>query len=602
MKDEKDSGGKNYKETTDKSFSKNITPAKFKVTIIQHANWLDSGGERGTKANLSNLDLSNCVLEYNNLSEANFENSDLSRWDLNKVNLSRTRLFGCILHDAKLTKATGLISSQLAGADLARASLPIDIREFMALDQAEAIAKICKKIYMAMLLLCLFSWITIGGTTDVALLCNSNTSHLPIIGVNIPIVGFFIMGPLLLLGIYIYFHIYLQRLWETLYSLPAFFPDGRPLDKTVYPWFMISLTRSHIKFLKLYPPPLTKLRTLISIILAWWIIPITHCFFWFRYLTRHHWLISAIHILILCLSVFIGYLTYRIATGTLKGKPWKTIISKKAISANGGVLGMLKADKRIWQLTTIVGVSLVFFWGCSFAVINGKPPSYGDGPTTWMSRIWSSVGYNIFADFTDQPVSDRPEYWWTVNEDIIMVPGANLKGSDIRFLEGENTYLVNAKLNNSNLFGANLLQADMQFANFTNANLRSAVLTEATMKHCIFINADLSGAILKKAKLNDADFSNATLVGANFDNADLSSVNMTGANLDSASLRNTVLSRTQFKDASMFKTDLRGTDLTNALDLTARQLQDAIFDTLTIFPGELREVKLKFQADLASRK
>ena len=40
------------------------------------------------------------------------------------------------------------------------------------------------------------------------------------------------------LGFYAYLHLYLQRLWEALASLPSVFPDHRTLDQAAYPWLL----------------------------------------------------------------------------------------------------------------------------------------------------------------------------------------------------------------------------------------------------------------------------------------------------------------------------------------------------------------------------
>ena len=85
-----------------------------------------------------------------------------------------------------------------------------------------------------MLLGCVYSWLTIATTTDVKLLTNTASSPLPIIGTEIPIAWFYIAAPLVLIALYLYFHFYLQGLWESLASLPAIFPDGKRLDERAY--------------------------------------------------------------------------------------------------------------------------------------------------------------------------------------------------------------------------------------------------------------------------------------------------------------------------------------------------------------------------------
>jgi len=38
-------------------------------------------------------------------------------------------------------------------------------------------------------------------------------TQLPLLGVEVPVVGFFVTAPLLVLGLYVYLHIYLAKLW-----------------------------------------------------------------------------------------------------------------------------------------------------------------------------------------------------------------------------------------------------------------------------------------------------------------------------------------------------------------------------------------------------
>jgi hypothetical protein len=120
---------------------------------------------------------------------------------------------------------------QLAGADLTGAKLPDSLGEpFANLDTANDVSTNAQNLFIAMLAACLYSWLTIATTSDVNLIVDRASSPLPIIGTSIPIVGFYFVAPFLLVAIYFYFHLYLQKLWEEMGSLPAFFPDGTPLQ------------------------------------------------------------------------------------------------------------------------------------------------------------------------------------------------------------------------------------------------------------------------------------------------------------------------------------------------------------------------------------
>jgi hypothetical protein len=128
------------------------------------------------------------------------------------------------LKEKDLTKVKGLLPEHLAGADLTGATLPDDIAKFPALGQVAAISGEARKIFIGLLAACVYSWLVIGTTTDLALILNTASSPLPIINTPIPIAGFYVVGAALLAAVYCYFHFYLQRLWRTLATLPRNLP------------------------------------------------------------------------------------------------------------------------------------------------------------------------------------------------------------------------------------------------------------------------------------------------------------------------------------------------------------------------------------------
>ncbi len=151
------------------------------------------------------------------------------------------------------------------------------------LENVKGISESARKIFLAVLAGCLYCWLTIATTTDVNLITNRASSPLPIIQTPIPIVGFYVVAPLLVLCVYFYFHFYLQKLWEELGSLPAVFPDGRPLHTKVDPWLLNDLVRAHLPKLNVDRPFLSYFQLWISVLLAWWIVPMTMLLFWGRY-------------------------------------------------------------------------------------------------------------------------------------------------------------------------------------------------------------------------------------------------------------------------------------------------------------------------------
>jgi hypothetical protein len=119
-------------------------------------------------------------------------------------------LRGADLSGQDLRGVKGLLPEHLAGAVLTGATLPDDIGKFEALGQVAAISSEARKVFIGLLVACVYCWLVIGTTKDVALILNTSSSPLPIINAPIPITGFYVIGATLLAAIYCYFHFYLQ--------------------------------------------------------------------------------------------------------------------------------------------------------------------------------------------------------------------------------------------------------------------------------------------------------------------------------------------------------------------------------------------------------
>jgi uncharacterized protein YjbI with pentapeptide repeats len=443
----------------------------------------------------------------------------------------------------------------------------------------------------SILLGCVYTWLTIATTTDVRLLANSATSPLPIIGGALPIVGFYWTAPLLLLGLYFYFHLHLQRLWEGLANLPAIFPDGRSLERRAYPWLLNGLVRRHFIRLNHDHPPLSQLQARLSVVLAWWVVPSTQVLFWARYLSLHDWTGTGLHILLLGISISAAIVFQRLTTSTLAGKhrdaapwpfPWKTALS-------------------------ITGTSYALFCILSLGAIHGIPPDqYSSNDPNWVGsrvpdlmpldirrlvpRAFELILYSPFAQFEETWVSTKPTNWTgQKKEEVALVEGARLKHRNLRYAKAFRAFLVNADLREVNFHGANLREADLRGANLEKANLSGANLRVARLEWAKLGWATLHGAVLtwanaQEADLRGADLQGATLTWADLQKADLQGADLRWANLQMADLRGADLSGVAFEGADLTATNLAGADLRTATGLNRQQLEPAIVDETTQLP------------------
>ncbi len=201
-------------------------------------------------ANLDDTNLKEAHLRLANLQDALLSKANLNGADLREAFLKRAKLDDAVfndtnLQDADLQEVTGLFGKQLAGSIVAGAKLPEEIKAFSTLENIKDACSNARTIFLSTLVGCIYAMLTIGTTSDAALITNTFLSPLPIIGAKIPIVGFYIIGPMILLGFYIYFHLCMQNIWERLSTLPAVLPDGRTLDKAADPWLLVAMVQNH---------------------------------------------------------------------------------------------------------------------------------------------------------------------------------------------------------------------------------------------------------------------------------------------------------------------------------------------------------------------
>ena len=255
-------------------------------------------------ASLQGANLWGASLQGANLYKANLQEANLVEANLQKANLTNVQnLWTAKLRHANL-EVIGLLGNEFAQADVTGATLPKDIHDFPILKVIDETSKNARKIFVAMLLGCVYSWLTIatraaGGETDATPL------DLPIIGTKVPITWFYVVAPLVLLAVFFYLHFYLRRLWEGLAELPAIFPDGKRLDQRAYPWLLTGLVRRHFKKLQKTKELTSHLEECFTILLAWWTVPITSVGFWWfcLHLKGHTWTVTLIHVALITVSI-----------------------------------------------------------------------------------------------------------------------------------------------------------------------------------------------------------------------------------------------------------------------------------------------------------
>ena len=463
-----------------------------------------------------NADLVECgllqgaSLQKADLQGANLHGATLSGAKLNGANLYKATLTDANLQDADLTDVKGLLSNQLARANLSGATLPEAVAKFDALERVSERSQITKRLLASLLLGCIYALLTVATTTDVRLLTNSASSPLPVIQTQIPIAGFYFAAPVILVALYFYFLIYMQRSWESLAKLPAVFPDGTPLDEKVYPSLLNGLVRSHFTLLKKDRPPFSRLQGFISVILTYWVVPITLVFVWGRYLPRHDWVGTGIHAALLVYAIGGALVLQRLAAKTLQGRKrvpftWKTALG----------------DRRTYKVL-FCSLALVALWGTlSYGAIEGHHPHPNPNPlfdrvseatrdlsplspTAWVPRLFHLIGYAPYLDLSEQDVSTKPANWTgqaeKEEEEMALVKKARLRGKDLRYAYAPLAFFAKADLSGANLQGANLINANLQGTDLAFADLQGAILIDANLREADLRGANLQGTDFRKSR------------------------------------------------------------------------------------------------------
>ena len=574
--------------------------------LDQHKIWAESGGESGVKAdlcgvNLAKADLTGVNLQGAHLHRMNLAGADLSmanlrgaslvRSNLQNANLLGTELRGANLMGANLYGAEGLWFGRLGGTNLFDAVLPESIS---AVDSSKAIGdatKIARWIYFLTVGVSLLCCALIALTTDVRLLLNVSAVPSVRLGNMLPMTGLYLGGPLVLLALSLRFHFLLLRLWGSMAALPAVFPDGQTLEKDG-PWYLMGLVRRHFRWQGESRSAMTAFETVLSTVLAYWIVPAALFFFWLRYLPRQDFRGTLLHVFLMTLSVATATSLPFVVSRVLRPGDIRLPKSKNIIRM---ILGTTRA-------ALVTGCILfVFSLGVNRGLPFDRSTVADESPADvrrWAAMVFQSVGYRPYADLTEATLSSPPPRGtvWT-DETIEKISGAHLNQMNLRFARGYRAFLINAKLWRANLEGAYLSEADLRGANLREALLRSAILDRAQLTHAVLVSANATGANLAAADMRFADLSYGTFENAVLSNAKVSGASLYAVNLRNAQLLRTDLSRTDMRDtklehAVLSFANLEQTDLSSA-KLGEANLTGAILKGTILLDADLKKSDLR---------
>jgi uncharacterized protein YjbI with pentapeptide repeats len=153
--------------------------------------------------------------------------------------------------------------------------------------------------------------------------------------------------------------------------------------------------------------------------------------------------------------------------------------------------------------------------------------------------------------------------------DLASLPNVDFTGANLEGATLNGARLQGAALDGANLKGVDFTGAQPQGASLEKAQLQGALLFRSQVQGVSFFRAQLQGALLARAQLQGAWLLEAQLQGATLDDAQLQGASLDraqlqGASLYHAQLQGASLADAQLQGASLQLADLQATDLSNA--------------------------------------
>ncbi len=577
--------------------------------LDRHVEWLQSKGETGARADFSGADLQDAdltgadlqgaILNKATLTGADLVLANLRKASLVQANLQDARLLGAALHEADLqgatlTNANGLRVEQLAAANLFSAEVPSEIHLDDSVTDAAAAFRQTGWLLAILLAVAGVIALRVATTTDAQLL--GDAVLFPSARLRaLPVSPVYLLVPILLLGAYVWFHLRLQRLWESLAGLPAIFPDGRRLDAGL-PWYAAQAVRLHLKWLSPYRSRLAFLENALASLLLYWIIPATLLLLWGRYLTLQDLRGSMLHVLLVVTASAAALHFSAAARDAFHFDAHRS-------APSGSKFLSLDWRRPRRAVICLLALGLVFSL-LSFGAILGAPhggtaasPSRGVSVRTLAADAFWLVGFSPFAQVTGAELSTRPPAATERPDALDSVQGARLGGARLRHIQAYGAFLAKANLWQADLEAAELSESDLREINARRANFQSAQLDRANLERAILQQANFDQADLTRANLRAADLSYASLQNATLVDSTMDAANLYGSNLRGASLQRAALSQADLRAAHLEGADLRFANLASAYlssaAMAGAQLQGAQLKESLLTQANLRGADLR---------
>ncbi len=445
-----------------------------------------------------------------------------------------------------------------------------------------------RNLFFIWIAFALYVIVTTTATTDLQLLLPNSTVTLPTVGVQLPLFGYFLVTPWLVLVLH--FNL-LQNLDTHAHKLQQWarcYPDKQPprvlLQAFIFDFAMLergatfhTITRWSARLLCYTLGPIT-----IGILL-------------WRFTDYQDVSFTLIHMVaFLASTALVIWARHRLpqfqAEAPPKGWaiwPGRRIVPPRflrTLHRGLGMTGLVLAAIVLLETAWVVDLHLRKDGWLLIKLLEKMGPFVPRltvPPNTSLVSLDGNL--KLRAELDGEPDFKT---WWEKHGVGAGLQGRSLQGAVLMAVD-----MRKAQLHGAQLQGANLNDAQLQGANLSDAQLQGANLYNAQLQGANLIGAQLQGANLNIARLQGANLYIAQLQGANLRYAQLQgtylySAQLQGANLNTAQLQGAILSYAQLQGANLSYAQLQGADLNSAqlqgADLSGAQLQGAIVANSTV--------------------
>ncbi len=449
-----------------------------------------------------------------------------------------------------------------------------------------------RNFFIAYLGLMIYVQAIIFSTSDLQLLLPSQKLKLPLIDIDVPLVGFYVTIPLFVIALHFNF---LQNLESHHYKLMCWrqaHPGGVVPRSRVFPFlfdFAILETESGYRNLVLWA----------NNILCYNLAPLTLALLLFRFADRQDFPVTFWHYVCFVVDC---YLVWRLRKALVLNarveEPYQD--DEQATEKSENIAEFVFGSFRHWP-HGFVGLIVLGEMLLCYAIATPDDETFSRSVLLKINEGLGSIGPIEWV--LPRIKIDPNDTVWQADDNRMKIEAElvgeanwakyfNEKGKgfrpdpkSLRLVDLREQKLPRAQLSFIRLQGAIFFMTQLQGAKL-GWYLQGANFEKAQLQGAELWDAELQGAKFKEAQLQGADLGGAELQGADLDGAQLQ-----GANLSRAKLQGADLSEAELQGADLRKAKLQGADLYKA------QLQGVILESTYVQGLQINEVMPVFGVD-----